>query len=80
MRFAYRKTAYRIMHNLRPTKILKEAKHRRKGNTEPSDPVHKITGILEIPLKRQRDIRLLGRLLLSSPLGVLHHVVPDARN
>lgn len=38
MRFAYRNAAYRIIHNLRPPKILKEAKHRREGNTEPSDP------------------------------------------
>lgn len=78
MRFAYRKPVYRIMHNLRPIKILKEAKHRSKGNIEPSDPVHRITGILEISLKRQRD--LLGRLLLSYSLEVQHHVVPGVRD
>lgn len=38
MRFAHRNAAYRIIHNLRPPKILKETKHRREGNTEPSDP------------------------------------------
>lgn len=38
LKSAYRKTAYRIIHNPRPTQSVKEAKHRSKGNIEPSDP------------------------------------------
>lgn len=55
MRFAYRKTAYRIIHNLSLTKILKEAKHRSKGIIEPQTdlPFCKIKDILEIHVKRQ---------------------------
>lgn len=55
MRFAYRKTAYRIIHNLSLTKILKEAKYRSKGIIEPQTdlPFCKIKDILEIHVKRR---------------------------
>lgn len=80
-RFAYRNADYRIIHNLRPTKVLKKAKHRSKGNIGPSEPFTCFTKLQAFQRYTWRDrgrYTVLESLLFSPPLSVHHHAVPDA--